>query len=144
MSVSHCDENVLNQRSAERDVQNLDAAADREHGNPPSFRFNDEAGFGCIARGVYGAYFFVAPFSVTRRIDVLTASENQAGDGIEHCSRGAIAGERRNDEWYEPCTFEGGHVGGGKANTTGIAIRANASGNSNCAGWNRLARGRHE
>ncbi|MDB4871102.1 MAG: hypothetical protein JWL97_2106, partial [Gemmatimonadales bacterium] len=49
-----------------------------------------------------------------------------------------------NDEWYEPCIFEGGHVSGGKPDTTGVAIEADASGNSNSASGNRLARGRHE
>ena len=83
-------------------------------------------------------------FAVTRRIDVLTAGEHETTYGIEDGRSRVSAREWRNDEWYKPCSFEGGHVGGGKPDTTGIPIEADASGNSNCAGWNRLARGRHE
>jgi hypothetical protein len=86
----------------------------------------------------------VSLFSVTRWIDIFTAGQNQAGYGIEDRGGGATALERRHNEWYEPCVFKGSYVGGGKPDTTGIAFLADASGNSNCAGWNRLARGRHE
>jgi hypothetical protein len=86
----------------------------------------------------------VAFFPVTRGIDVFTASQHQAGDGIEDCRRRVCAGEGWNYQWYEPCTFQGRNVSGGQPDSTGIAIGANASGNSNCAGSNRLARGRHE
>jgi hypothetical protein len=135
---------VLNERSAEGHIEDLDAAANGEHRNSPRLRFLDESCFGRIARGVDGAYFFVALFPVASGIDVLTAGEHETGNRIEH--RGRCRGTRqwRNDEWYEPCVFEGCYVSGGKPDTTGIAIGADASGNSNCAGWNRLARGRHE
>ena len=86
----------------------------------------------------------MALFSVARWIDIFTAGQNQTRDGIEHCGSSAIARERGDDQWYEACIFEGSYVGGGKPDTTGIAFPADASGNSNSAGWNRLARGRHE
>ena len=65
--------NVLHEGAAERDVQNLDAAADREHGFPPGFCLLDQRSFRRIARGVDGAYFFVALFAVASRIDVFTS-----------------------------------------------------------------------
>ena len=136
--------NVLDQRSTQCNVEHLDAAADREHGLPARLCFLDERGFGRIARGVHRSYFFVAFFAVASWIDVFAASENEAGDGIENGRCCVDVRKRRNYEWYEPCIFQGSHVGGGQPDTISIAIGANASGNSNCAGWNRLARGRHE
>ena len=76
----------------------------------------------------------MALFSVTCWIDIFTAGQNQARDGIEDRGGSAVAFERWHDEWYEPCIFKGSYVGGGEPDTTGIAFLADASGNSNCAG----------
>jgi len=135
---------VLHQRSTERDVENLDAPTDGENGEPAGACLFDERSFGRIARDVYRAYFFVAFLTITRGIDIFSARQHQTGDRIEN-RRGRLgAGERGNDKWYKPCSFKGSHVSGGEPDTTGIAVWADPSGNSNCAGSNRLARGRHE
>jgi hypothetical protein len=136
--------NILDQRSPEGDVQYLYPPADRENGSPSFLRFLDQRRFRRIARGVNGTYFFVAFLTVASRIDVFAASQHEARDGIENRRRGVSVREWGDDQWYEPCTFQGSHVSGGQPDTTGIAIGANASGNSNCAGSDRLARGRHE
>src|SRR6266516_5143683 len=122
--------NILDQRSTEGDIQDLNAAADREHGRPARLRFLDERGFGRIAREVHSAYFFVTLLSVARGVDVFSTGKDEPGDGIENCCRRVSAREWRNYQWYEPCIFEGGHVSGGQPDTTGIAIWADASGNS--------------
>jgi hypothetical protein len=86
----------------------------------------------------------VALLPIASGIDILATGEHETGNGVENrCGRFFIR-QWRNDQWYEPCVFKGGYVSGGKPDTTGIAIGADASGNSNCAGWDRLARGRHE
>ena len=77
--------NILDQRSTEGDVQDLNAAADREHGSAARLRFLDERGFSRIARDVDSAYFFVTLLSIARGIDVFTAGKDESGDGIENC-----------------------------------------------------------
>ena len=74
-------------------------------------------------------------FAVSRRVDVLAASEHESVDRLENRGGGVRVGEWGDDEWYEPCTLQGVHVGGGEPNTPGIAIQADASGYSNCAGF---------
>ena len=135
---------ILYEGPAKRDVEDLDSAADRQNGFPPLPCLLDERGFRRIARRVDGAYFFVALFAVARGIDVFTSGQYETRDRFENGRGSAGARQRGDDEWYEACTFESTHVSGGKSDTAGIAIGANASGNSNCAGWSRLARGRHE
>jgi hypothetical protein len=49
--------------------------------------------------------------SVKRRFYIFAAGEKDAvhpGQDFGDC---VSAGERRNDEWYEPCTFKSFHVG---------------------------------
>ena len=55
----------------------------------------------------------MAFFTVESGIDVSTARKHETRDRIENRGRGIRAGKWRNDEWYEPCTFEGGYIGDG-------------------------------
>ena len=75
---------VLHQRAAERDVENLDAPTDCENGSAACAGLLDERGLGRIAGGIHRAYFFVAFLAVARGIDVLAAGQDETGDGIEH------------------------------------------------------------
>src|SRR3954469_11001239 len=135
---------VLNQCPAEGDVQNLDAATNRQNRSSSSARLLDQCGFGRIACGVHCTYFLVTLLTIACRIHILAAGQYETRYRLQNRHGCVSARKWGNDEWYEACSFKGRHVSGGKPDTTGIAIWANASGNSNCAGWNRLARGRHE
>src|SRR6476660_7506423 len=74
---------VLNQRSAKRDVEDLDAATNGKHRHAAGLCFIDECSFGRIARDVDGAYLPVALFAVASGVNVLAAGKNETGNRVE-------------------------------------------------------------
>src|SRR5688500_10719816 len=87
--------NILNERSAQSYVQNLNAAADGEHGSTALASLFDQRRLGCIACGIYRTYFRVRGLTIPGGVDIASTGEHQTGHGIENCRRGALRSEER-------------------------------------------------
>jgi hypothetical protein len=71
---------VLIQRSAERDIEDLDSATDREHRQASITRGLEQREFGCVARRVDFAELRMRRRAVTFGIDVLAPGEQETAD----------------------------------------------------------------
>src|SRR3989442_5631455 len=103
---------VLVQRAAERDVEDLDAAADREDRQPALARARDQGELDRVALGIDLAELGVRGGAVARGIDVLAARQHEPGDGREDLHGTAGIERRRDDDGDEPGARQGAHVRG--------------------------------
>src|ERR1043166_3598359 len=92
---------VLNERSAERDVDELHAPTNRQRGELATEGFPSQREFGAIALGVRGACRRMGRFTEVARIDVLASREHEAFDDIENLADRSDVAHRRNDERHE-------------------------------------------
>ena len=84
---------VLDERSAERDVQDLDPAAHAEDRQAAVERPLDELELEGVALRVGRREKLVRLLAVRRRLDVAAAAEEDAVAGVEHLSGGRRAGK---------------------------------------------------
>ena len=82
---------ILIQRTAERHVEDLDAAADRENWQATLSRGLDERDLRRVAVSVDLTQARVRGCPVSLRSDVLTAGEYETTDGIDNASAGVAA-----------------------------------------------------
>src|SRR5207302_1046619 len=101
---------VLIQRPAQRDVQDLDAATDGEDREPASLRAGDERQLDGIAAGVGLAELGVRDRTIAGRLDVLPTGEHQPLDPVERGARGVGLEDRRHEERNQAGAREGADV----------------------------------
>jgi hypothetical protein len=109
-SIWHFGGYILNEGAAERHVEKLRPAADRHERELHFPRGADQGNLGMIAGEVRFAAVRTSGLSVERRFYIFAACEKDAVDAGKNPGDCVIAGERRNDEWYEACTFKCFHV----------------------------------
>ena len=126
---------VLIQRTAERNVEDLDAAADRENWQATLSRGLYERDLRRVAVSVDLTQARVRGRSVSLRSDVLTAGENQSADALE-CGGCAIGRDhRRNRERHEPGALERAHVR--RVQSHALATIHRSAGRRDCDGRRR-------
>lgn len=126
---------VLDQRSAERDIQELRTAANCKNGLSGLARGVHKSYFSLVAEAVHSPKTLVSRLSVECGIDIFTAGEDESVDDGHDAARSVRAGERRNDDWYEPCYLESGDIGSVEPNVMSSAQpRVGCRGNGNSVG----------
>ena len=106
---------VLHEGAAERDVEELDAATDREDRLFSLAGGEKEGQFGLVARNVGLAGRRMGRRAVARGIDVLAARQEETAAGVEQFARVVGVGERGNDDRKQTCTLDRPYVIRGKA-----------------------------
>src|SRR2546429_1832542 len=101
---------VLVQRSAQGDVQDLDAATDGEDRKPAPLRAGDERQLDGITGGIGFAELGVRRRAVAGRLDVLASGEHQPLDAVEGGARGVGLEHRWHEQGHEAGAREGAHV----------------------------------
>ena len=86
--AGHLRGDVLHQRAAARDVQDLDAAADREDRQVAAARLADERELELVARRIDVHHRRMSRLAVAGRRDVLAAGEQQAVDCVDRLVHG--------------------------------------------------------
>jgi len=102
--------NVLNQRSAQCDIENLQAATDGEGRNRHCLRRHDEGDLAAIAGGVRRIRFGMWRGAISRRIDILSASEQYAIYTGGDCCGSTLVFEWRNDHRQHSRSLDGARV----------------------------------
>ena len=87
---------VLVERARERDVEDLVAAADREHREPARDRGAGEGELARVAVGADAVHRVVGLLAVGRRVEVAAAEEQQAVEPVEE--RGGVVVVERGRE----------------------------------------------
>ena len=98
--------NVLYQRSTQGDVENLRAAADCEYRLAELSRRSNQRNLGPVAILVRRTTFLCPGLSIKRRIYIFAPRENETVDTGNDRAGSRVIAERRNYQWYEPCTLE--------------------------------------
>lgn len=102
---------VLAQRAAKRDVEQLHAPADAEHRHVPRGRRLGQRQLGAIALGHYRVGLGVTLFSVRGRIDVAASGEHQRVREVENLVRILLEERIRWNQQREPASpLDGGEV----------------------------------
>ena len=60
--------------------------------------------------------------SIERRLYIFAAGEEQTIHARENGFNGIVTGKRRNDEWYQSCTFECSDVCAVESHTMKLAV----------------------
>jgi hypothetical protein len=113
---------ILNERSSECDIQQLRAPADCENRQSHFPGGLYERDLGVISRDVGFMAFRRSGLSIQRRFYIFAAGEQQSVYAGKNCVYGFITLERRDDNWYEPCTLECIHVRIVEPDAMGISI----------------------
>ena len=87
LGVADLARDVLHERTASRDVEHLDAAADREHGHVRFERARDQLQLVLVASGFGGGERLVRMLAVYRRQHVAAAGEQKPVEIPHHVSR---------------------------------------------------------
>lgn len=94
---------ILNQRSAERNVQQLGPAANCKDRLSGLARRVHKRYFSFIALTVHRTEPLVAWLSIQIGIDILATREQEPVDRVDYSLGGRCVRQWRNDEWYEAC-----------------------------------------
>ena len=113
---------ILDQRSAERDVEQLGSPADCQQGKPQIARGLDESDLGSVASDVGFAAVRRPGLSIQKRLYIFAAGEQQSVHPGKNCVDCIVTRKRRNDEWYQSCTFKCGNVGTVESHTMKFLI----------------------
>jgi hypothetical protein len=97
---------VLEESSAERDIENLGAPAYGENRSAGFLRRLDESDLRAVPLDVRWTASVSSGLSIQRWLYIFAASEKQSIHARQDCVGGFIACERRYDEWYEACTLQ--------------------------------------
>ena len=101
--------NVLNQSTAQRYVQDLNAATDGEHREPAAVRFDDQRDLTLVAPLVHFDRR-MCRLAIPRRIHIFAARHDETSDSLEHGVSGR-RGERGHNEGNESDMLEGFGIG---------------------------------
>ena len=102
---------ILNERPSEGDVEDLRTTADREEGQLHVARGLNEGDLGIVTCKVGFAAMRRTGLSIKRRFYIFAAGEKHPVYAGENGMDGIAAGKRRDDEWYQSCTFKCSDVG---------------------------------
>jgi hypothetical protein len=102
--------NVLNEGSAQRDVEDLNPATDRERRNPARGGGAREGQLTLVAQVVRSAGRRVPRFAEVRRVYVFASGQHEALDRVED-GQGRVLRHRRHDEGDEPGSEDRVRVG---------------------------------
>jgi hypothetical protein len=101
---------ILHERSAQSDIDDLNAAADREGRHAERVSPGEQGKLGVVTGAVDRSKLRVRRRSVPRRVDVLATRQYESSNDIENPERGVGVVERRHDDGHEPDRFECVHV----------------------------------
>ena len=101
---------VLIQRAAEGDVQDLDAAADGQDREPASLGARDEGQLDRVARPIGLAQLGVRRRPVAAGLHILAPREDETVHPVERGARRVGVEDGRDDEGNDPGAHEGVHV----------------------------------
>jgi hypothetical protein len=113
---------ILNESSAQGDVEQLWAAADCHQRNFHLLRGAHQRNLGVVAREVRFAARGTSGLSIKRRLYIFAAGEQDPVDARENFRDCVSAGKRGNYKWYEPCTFQRGDVSGVQSYAMRISV----------------------
>ena len=97
---------ILNECPAEGDVEKLRPAADRKQGKLHVPGGLNEGDLGFVTCKVGFAAMRRTGLSIKRRFYIFAPCEEQRVYAGENRTDGIVAGKRRDDEWYQSCTFK--------------------------------------
>jgi len=101
---------VLNQRAAQGDVQQLRSAADCEEGKAPNVCCLDQGDLRPVSLEIGNPALGAPGLSIERRLYIFAACKEETVDSIKYEVDGIFARERWYNYWYDACTFECGDV----------------------------------
>ena len=97
---------ILNQSSSEGDVQQLRSATDGKNRETHLASSFHECDLRMISRNVGFTAFRRSGLSIERRLYIFAAGEKQSVHAGKNYVYGFVTRQRRDDNWYEPCTLE--------------------------------------
>src|SRR5689334_2003690 len=100
--AGHACTNILNQRSAEGDVEQLWPATNCKNWLAGLARGLHQRYLSIITTPVHSAQSLVPRLAVQFGIDVLAAGEQEPIDRLHYSPRDSHVCHRRHDKWYEP------------------------------------------
>lgn len=121
--------NVLDQRAAERHVEQLRAPANGEQRSSTSFRGVDQRDLPVISNVGHGAEHGMPGRVVQCRIEVGATGEHQGVYVLHEIFRSSWVVQWGGNEWYEPCVLQGREVGRSQVRKRYVALAADCGAN---------------
>ena len=111
--------NVIEERAALRDVQQLHAAADAHHRHPPLGDEVHQLAVEGFAAGVQQPHRRMNHVAVEPRVEIGSADQHHAVELIEHAGDVVVFDQRGNDDRNRPRLDESVEISGGNVRISG-------------------------